>query len=70
MSDGKSTEPTAVPSSNEGHIESVVRDLYLEKRHSDQEIAAALGVHRVTVTKWRKRWGIARDDRPPVEIVA
>ena len=54
----------------EGHIEQVIRDLYLEKRHSDQEIADALGVNRVTVTKWRKRWGIARDDRPPVEIPA
>ncbi len=55
---------------NEGHIEQVIRYQYLERRHSDQEIAAALGVNRVTVTKWRKRWGIAREDRPGVEIPA
>jgi len=64
-------QPAApVPPGNEGHIEQVIRDLYLDKRHSDQEIAEALGVNRVTVTKWRKRWGIERADRPPVEIVA
>lgn len=60
------TEP--VTPGNEGHIERVIRDLYLDKRHSDQEIAEALGVHRVTVTKWRRRWGIRRDDRPAVSL--
>lgn len=64
------TTPDAVPAGNEGHIERVLRDLYIEKRHSDQEIADALGVNRVTVTKWRHRWGIHRDDRGPVEIPA
>jgi uncharacterized protein YjcR len=66
--DDKSPEPTQTQP--EGHIEAVIRELYLGKRHSDQEIAEALGVNRVTVTKWRKRWGIARDDRGPVEISA
>ena len=66
--DGKTPEPAQT--SPEGHIERVIRDLYLDKRHSDQEIAEALGVNRVTVTKWRRRWGIRRDDRPEVEIVA
>jgi transposase-like protein len=65
--DGNSPRPHR-PEGGDGHIEQVIRDLYLGKRHSDQEIADALGVNRVTVTKWRKRWGIARDDRPPVEI--
>jgi uncharacterized protein YjcR len=64
----KAEEAAAVRPGNEGHIESVIRELYLEKRHSDQEIADALGVNRVTVTKWRKRWGIDRDDRPAVQI--
>jgi len=66
----KTSAPEPVPGGNEGHIERVVRDLYLVKRHSDQEIADALGVNRVTVTKWRKRWDIARDARGPVEIPA
>jgi transposase len=58
----------AVQSGNDGHIERVIRDLYVVRRHSDQEIADALGVNRVTVTKWRKRWGIRRDDRPAVAL--
>ena len=57
-----------VPADNTGHIERLVRELYVERRHSDQEIADALGVNRVTVTKWRRRWGIARDDRPAVAL--
>ena len=57
-----------VPPVNEGHIERVIRDLYLVQRHSDREIADALGVNRVTVTKWRRRWGITRDDRPAVTL--
>jgi uncharacterized protein YjcR len=59
--------PEALQPDN-GHIERVIRDLYIEKRHSDQEIADALGVNRVTVTKWRRRWGISRDDRPAVAL--
>lgn len=58
----------AVPAVNEGHIERVIRDLYIDKRHSDQEIADALGVNRVTVSKWRRRWDIRRDDRPAVAL--
>jgi len=57
-----------VPGGTDGHIERVIRDLYVAKRHSDSEIAEALGVNRVTVTKWRKRWGIRRDDRPAVAL--
>jgi uncharacterized protein YjcR len=60
------TEP--VQPDTEAHIPSVLRDLYIDKRHSDREIAEALGVDRVTVTKWRKRWGITRDDRPAVAL--
>jgi uncharacterized protein YjcR len=64
-------EPTeALRAGNEGHIEHVIRELYVEKRHSDQEIADALGVNRVTVSKWRRRWGIRRDDRPPAQVPA
>ncbi len=70
MTDATTENTGAVQPSNEGHIEKVLRELYLEKRHSDQEIADSLGVNRVTVTKWRKRWGIRRDDRPGVEVPA
>jgi uncharacterized protein YjcR len=48
--------------------EELVRELYVEKRHSDQEIADALGISRVTVNEWRARWGITRDDRRAVSL--
>lgn len=66
----KSDATEAVTGSTEGHIERVIRELYVEKRHSDQEIATALGVNRVTVTKWRRRWGIAREDRAAATVPA
>lgn len=49
-------------------VPALVRELYVDQRHSDREIAEALGVHRVTVTNWRAEWGITRDDRPAVAL--
>lgn len=49
-------------------VPELVRELYVEKRFSDREIAEALGVHRVTVTNWRAEWGIAPEDRPAVAL--
>ena len=49
----------------------LVRELYVERRLSDREIAEAIGVDRVTVNKWRAAWGIRREDRPePTELIA
>jgi DNA invertase Pin-like site-specific DNA recombinase len=48
----------------------VLRDLYVEKRHTQQEIADALGVSRMAIGSWLAEYGITRDDRPPVEIPA
>ena len=49
----------------------LVRELYVERRLSDREIAEAVGVDRVTVNKWRAAWGIRREDRPePTELIA
>jgi predicted transcriptional regulator len=47
-------------------IEELLRELYVEKRYSDQEIATALGdtVTRAAVQQWRRRFGI---ERPPIE---
>jgi transposase len=45
-------------------VPELVRELYIEKRFSDREIAEALQVHRVTITNWRADWGINRDERP------
>lgn len=47
----------------------LVRELYVERRHSDREIADALteaagfDISRAAVQAWRKSWGITRDDR-------
>jgi hypothetical protein len=45
-------------------VPELVRELYIEKRFTDREIAEALQVHRVTITNWRSDWGISREDRP------
>jgi response regulator of citrate/malate metabolism len=46
----------------------LLRELYIEKRHSDQEIAEAIGVSRTLVRQWRIEYGISRDDRPAVAL--
>lgn len=49
-------------------IDALLRDLYVERRHSQEEIAEALGVHRLTVGLWLREYGITRADRAPVEV--
>ena len=39
--------------------------LYVEGRHTDREIAEALGIHRTTVTRRRLAMGVTRRDRKP-----
>jgi arginine repressor len=56
-------------------VDELLRELYVEKRHSQQEIAdglAALGVslNRMTISNWLAEYGITRDDRPPAVITA
>lgn len=46
----------------------LLRELYIEQRVTQEEIAEALGVHRVTVTKWLGQFGISREDRPAVAL--
>lgn len=47
-------------------IDALLRDLYVAKRHTDQEIADSLGVTRAVVQQWRSQLGITRDDRDPI----
>lgn len=49
-------------------VDDLLRDLYVERRHSQQEIADALGVHRRTIEAWLEGYGITREDRPAIEI--
>lgn len=48
--------------------EDLVRELYLDKRHSQREVATALGVERSTLAHWMREWGITRDDRSAVSL--
>ena len=53
-------------------VPELLRELYVDKRHSQREIAEALGVSRRQVSTWLARHDIAREDRQPValEVVA
>ena len=44
-------------------LEAHLRELYVERRYADREIAELFGVDRTTVVKWRKDFGIGRGDR-------
>jgi hypothetical protein len=44
-------------------LEEHLRELYVERRLTDQEIAGLLGVHRMTVGEWRREFGIDRSAR-------
>jgi DNA-binding XRE family transcriptional regulator len=47
-------------------VEELLRELYIEQRRSQQEIADALGVARTTVTAWLGEFQISREDRDPL----
>ena len=51
-------------------VPDLLQDLYVERRHSQQEIADALGVSRAQVQSWLRRYAISRTDRAPVELEA
>lgn len=44
-------------------IPAYLRELFVDRRWTDREVADHFGVHRVTVTNWRKEWGITPDER-------
>lgn len=46
----------------------LLRELYVDKRHSQAEIARGIGVSRATVGDWLEEYGISRDDRPAVAL--
>ncbi len=49
-------------------VDELLRELYVTKRQSQEEIARAIGVSRATVSGWLKAYGIRRDDRPAVAL--
>lgn len=48
-------------------VEDVLRELYVDKRHSQQEIADHLSISRDTVVSWLREYGISREDRDQLE---
>lgn len=69
-SDRKSHAKDLVRKSTGREPDELLRELYVERRHTQEEIAEALGIHRMTVSLWLREYGITRDDRGPVEIPA
>lgn len=58
-------------------VDALLRELYVDKRHSQEEIAEALtaaissldvSVSRATVSQWLAKYGITREDRPAVAL--
>ena len=69
MNDGHKTyAQKAVHASTGREPAELLRELYVDKRHSQEEIAAALGISRATVQAWLREYGISRDDRPAVTL--
>lgn len=64
----KSRAEQVVERSTGRELPDLLRELYIDRRHTQEEIASVLGVHRVTVTKWLATFGITRDDRPAVAL--
>lgn len=71
MNDGRKSYAKELVRERTGReVADILRELYVDKRHTQQEIAKAIGVSRMAVSAWLAEYGITRDDRPPVEIVA
>jgi transposase-like protein len=51
-------------------VPELLRELYVERRHTHEEIAQALGVSRALVRVWCREYGISRADREPVDLEA
>jgi DNA invertase Pin-like site-specific DNA recombinase len=65
---GKSHAKELVRKTTGREPQDVLRELYVDQRHSQEEIAAALGVHRMTVGLWLREYGITRDDRAEIVL--
>lgn len=63
---GKSWALKALTARTGREPEELLRELYVDRRFSQQEIAVALGVSRSLVAKWLADFGITRDDRDPL----
>ena len=63
MDDLRTLDLPPLPAERAAAVDAAIRELYVERRYSDREIADAIGLHRVTVTKRRLAMGVTRADR-------
>ncbi len=69
MDDGRKSYAKQLVQERTGRaLEDLLRELYVDKRHTQEEIATALGVGRMTIATWLREYGITRDDRPAVAL--
>lgn len=66
--DGKSYAQMLVAERTGREVADLLRELYVDKRHTQEEIARALGVTRPTVAMWLREFGINRTDRSAVAL--
>lgn len=64
--DDKSTAQRLVQARTGRDLGDHLRELYVERRLTDREIAQLLGVARSTVRQWRGEFGIDRSQRTAV----
>jgi DNA-binding XRE family transcriptional regulator len=57
----------AVRLSTGREVDELLRELYVEKKYSQEEIARSLGVSRGAIVAWLNEYGISRDDREPLD---
>lgn len=68
MTNRKGYAETLVHERTGREVDVLLRELYVEKRHSQAEIASAIGVSRGLVSQWLAKYGITRDDRAGVAL--
>lgn len=74
MTDGRKSHAQLLVEERTGRqVDELLRELYVEKRHSQQAIADALSakgarVSRALVSEWLRDLGITRDERPAVAL--
>ncbi len=64
---GKTYAEKLVQSSTGREVDDLLRELYVEKKYSQEEIARALGVSRGAIVSWLTKYDISRDDREPLD---
>lgn len=63
----KSYAQEVVRKSTGRDVGELLRELYVDQRRSQEEIAKALNVSRGAIVAWLTEYGISRDDREPLQ---